>query len=136
MPELYSRYETLQAFEVKTTKAFYLVILYTLAMCKPVLPLVQDELAHMFWKARHLQTVHHHHGHHHAQEEVAKAAQEEQNDKHAATSKPSEPIAVHIFSHTIYKLPQPFLRKEKYRSMVSSVTTISLDKHYPPPKSC
>ena len=42
-------------------------------MCKPILPFIEDELAHLFWKAKHLATVHHHHGDHHAEEEIAKA---------------------------------------------------------------
>ena len=69
-------------------------------MCKPVLPLVQDELAHIFWKAKHLATVHHHHGDHHAEVEVAAAEHEEDGDKQPATTKTSEPVSVHIVDRT------------------------------------
>ncbi len=50
-------------------------------MCKPVIPLVQDKLAHIFWNAHHIATVHNHHGEHHAEEDIAKATQDEQDNK-------------------------------------------------------
>ena len=121
---------------MKSNTAYYLLILYTLALCKPLLPLVQDELAHIFWKAEHISTVHHHHGDHHAEEEIAEAAHEEKNNTNPATSKTSQPVSIHLFNQIIYNIPRLHIEKEKYRITVSNVSTISLDKHYPPPKSC
>ena len=62
---------------MKTIAAYCFLLLYTLAMCKPIFPLLQDEFAHIFWKAKHLATVHHHHGDHHAEEEVSEAEHKE-----------------------------------------------------------
>lgn len=134
--ELYPLILNFPYVEVKSNPAYYLLILYTLAMCKPVLPLIQDELAHIFLKAEHIATVHHHHGDDHAEEAIAEAAHEEKNDTNPATSKTSEPVSIHLFSQLIDNIPQPFIKKEKYVITVSSVSIISLDKHYPPPKSC
>jgi hypothetical protein len=105
-------------------------------MCKPILPLIQDELAHIFWKAEHIATVHHHHGDHHAEEEIAEAAHEEEHDKSPTTTKTSEPVSVHIVLHTLNAIPQISTEKQKFKIIVSNFLTISLDKHYPPPKSC
>jgi hypothetical protein len=134
--ELYSFKPNCPGIKVKTKPAFYLLIFYTLAMCKPVLPLVQDELAHIFWKAQHIATVHHYHGDHHAEVEIAEAAHEEENNKLPATSKTPEPVSIHITSPIVYNIQQPILQKEKYSIITSNVSTVSLDKHYPPPKSC
>jgi hypothetical protein len=105
-------------------------------MCKPILPLVRDELAHIFWKAKHLATVHHHHGAHHAEEEVAEAEHEENTDKQPARTKISEPVSVHIVVETLYAISQPTIHKQKFAVNIYNVSTVSLDKYYPPPKHC
>ena len=119
---------------MKTTAAYYFLVLYTLAVCKPILPFVQDELAHIFWKAKHLATVHHHHGDHHAEKEVAKAAHHEHPDKHPATTKTSEPVSVHIVVETLYGISKPAIHKQQFAVNNSNVSTVSLDKYYPPPR--
>lgn len=121
---------------MKSNTAYYLIILYTLAMCKPILPLIQDELAHLFWQAEHMATVHHHHGDHHAEEEIAEAAHEEENDKSPTTTKTSEPVSVHIVLQMLYAIPQIKAEKQKFKTTVSYFSTVFLDKHYPPPKYC
>ncbi len=104
-------------------------------MCKPILPLVQDELAHIFWKAEHIATVHHHHGDHHAEDEVAEAAHEEENDKNPSTTKTSEPVSVHIVLQILYNIPHLTTEKLTFATSVSNISTTCLDKDYPPPKS-
>ena len=105
-------------------------------MCKPILPLVQDELAHIFWKVEHLATVHHHHGDHHAEDEVAEAEHEENTNKQPATTKIAEPVSVHIVAETFYSISQPTIHKQKFAVKSCNVYTVSLDKFYPPPKYC
>ena len=121
---------------MKTTTALYLLIFYTLALCKPIVPLVQDKLAHIFWKADHIATVHHHHGELHAEEEIAEAAQEEEQDKNPITNKTSEPVSVHIIVQILYNIPPLTIEKLKFAMNISNISIVSLDKHYPPPKPC
>jgi hypothetical protein len=121
---------------VKSNKAYYLLLLYTLGVCKPILPLLQDELAHIFWNAQHIATVHHHQGEHHAEVEFAEAAHEEENDKHPATGKTSEPVSIHIASLIIFNIHKPLTSKEQYGIIVFNVSNVSPNKYYPPPKSC
>ena len=103
-------------------------------MCKPVLPLVQDSLAHIFWKAKHLATVHHHHGDHHAHQEIAEAEHEEHADKQPATTRTSEPVSGHMAVEILYRISQLPAQKQQFASHNSSFSTVSLDKYYPPPK--
>ena len=121
---------------MKTIAAYFFLLLYTLALCKPILPLVQDELAHIFWKAEHLATVHHHHGDHHAEEEIAEAEHEENADKQPATIKTSEPVSVHIVVETFYGISQLTIQKQQFALNNCNVSTLSIDKYYPPPKCC
>lgn len=121
---------------MKTTTAYYLLLLYTFALCKPILPLIQDEVAHTFWKAEHLATVHQHHGDQHAEEEIAEAEHEEDTDKHPATTKISEPVSVHVVVQILYAIPQPTIDQQKFAVNICNVSTVPLNKHYPPPKAC
>jgi hypothetical protein len=104
-------------------------------MCKPILPLVQDEFSHIFWKAEHLATVHHHYGDHHVEQEIAEAEHEE-NHKHPATTKTFEPVSVHIVVEVLYSISQPIMHKQKFAVNIFNFSTFSLDKDYPPPKHC
>jgi hypothetical protein len=121
---------------VKTNAAYCFLLLYTLAMCKPLLPLVQDDFAHIFWKAKHLATVHHHHGDHHAEKEVAEAQHGEEADKHPATAKISEPVSVHIVVDILFSISQLPVNKQQFAASIYNVSTVSLDKYYPPPRCC
>ena len=121
---------------MKIIAAYYFLLLYALAMCKPILPVVQDELAHIFWKAKHLATVHHHHGDHHAEEEIAEAEHEKDADKQPATTKISEPVSVHIVVESLYGISQLTIHKQQFAVNSCNVSTVSLDKTYPPPRCC
>lgn len=120
---------------MKIVAAYYFLLLYTFAVCKPILPLVQDELAHIFWKAKHIATVHHHHGDHHAQDEIVEAEHKE-NDKQPAKTKTSEPVSFHTVVEIIYSISQPTIHKQQFAVNNYNVSTVSLDKYYPPPKFC
>jgi hypothetical protein len=120
---------------LKIIVAYYFLLLYTLALCKPILPAVQDEFAHIFWKAKHLATVHHHHGDHHAEEEIAEA-EHKGNDKQPATTKTSEPVSVHIVVEILYSISQLSIHKRQFALNSCTISAVSLDKYYPPPKNC
>lgn len=104
-------------------------------MCKPLLPLLKDEIAHIFWKAHHIATVHHHIGDHHAEAEVATASHDDENENQATTIKFAEPVSVHLAAQKDYDLLQPSVTEPKYRVGSYKLCTLSLSKHYPPPKS-
>lgn len=122
--------------KLKTIAAYYFLLLYTLAMCKPILPIVQDELAHIFWKAEHLATVHHHHGDHHAEKKIAEAEHKENTDKQPATTKTSEPVSVHLVIESFYGISQITIHIQQFAVNSCNVSTVLLDKYYPPPKYC
>lgn len=105
-------------------------------MCKPILPLLQDEFAHRFLKAVHIATVHQHYGDNHTDEEIAEAAHGEENNQNQKTTKTSEPVSVHIVLQTLYVIPQISRENQKFKTTVSTFSSVSLDKYYPPPKSC
>ena len=105
-------------------------------MCQPFLPVIKDEVAHIFWKAHHIATVHHHNGDHHAEEEVATATHEEESENPSSITKLAEPVSVHLVTQSDYDLIQPSIKKQKFRAGIYKPSVLSLFKHYPPPKSC
>jgi hypothetical protein len=104
-------------------------------MCKPLLPVIKDEIAHIFWKAHHIATVHHHDGNHHAEEEV-EATHEDESDTHPSTTKLAKPVSVHLVAQTDYDLLQPSITEQKFGAGIFKLFILSLSKHYPPPKFC
>ena len=119
---------------MKTTLAFFLLTSYLLALCKPVLPLLEDEIAHVFWKARHVATVHHHHGDHHAEKAIAEATHEKEGEG-TATLKLSEPVSTHLVGQNIPVIVILSPAKEKYYTRIDKSSSLALEKNYPPPRN-
>lgn len=56
--------------------AYYLLLLYTMVMFKPLVPLVCDAWGHTFAEARHIASVHAKYGAHHLEKQLAATEQE------------------------------------------------------------
>ncbi len=121
---------------MKSDIAYYLLILYVLAICKPLMPLVHDVLAHNFWKAQHIATVHNHNGEHHAEEEIAKEMEDEHNNAVPSTSKTSDTVSIHLISESSHIIPQLFVAKNIFETRMDKVYSLILDQPYPPPRFC
>jgi hypothetical protein len=121
---------------VKNIVAFYLLIFYLLAVCKPVLPIAFDSLAHFFWKAHHISTVHHHLGKNHTEKQVASAAHHEENDANPSKAKIAEPVSTHVVIENYYIILQTSIAPLAYTSKVYRETSAFLEKYYPPPRCC
>lgn len=117
---------------MKSVAAYYLILLYAVAVCKPFLPLVKDTLAHTFWSAAHFEQVHHTHGANHVHHELKQTATQESETTRSLVS---EPVAIHIpvqtgyyFSCAPFSSPVP-----PYNSC--PVRSLFLETHTPPPKA-
>lgn len=118
---------------MKSASAYYLILLYAVAVCKPFLPSVNDWLAHTFWNAAHLETVHHTHGSNHVHYELKEAAKQEKGD--TASSVISEPVAVHIAVQSSYRFWHDRFVLEKTCRRLWPVSSTFLETHTPPPKA-
>ncbi len=118
---------------MKQTVAYFLLVVYIIALCKPVLPLLQDGLAHLFWKAQHIGTVHHHHGHHHAEKTVA-ATHENKTDSTPANAKSSPPVSAHLAAKVGFRFLQPEAVARNYSSTESCFRTSRPNTPHRPPK--
>lgn len=114
--------------------AYCLLIIYFLAAYKPFMPVAADLLAHTFWEANHLESVHHQHGSHHLQSEINQA--EKQDDQNNLLIKFSEPVALHLSLEIIYTFKQNVNQPSYLSPAIYNLYHINIDCNYPPPKFC
>jgi hypothetical protein len=118
---------------MKSASAYYLILLYAVAVCKPFLPLVNDWLAHSFWNSAHLEMAHHTHGSDHVHYELKEAAKQE--GKETTGSAISEPVAVHTVVQNSYNFSRDASAVDKIFNHLWPVSHIFLETHTPPPKA-
>ena len=67
--------------EMKKQFAILLLLCYSLALIKPLVPAVSDFVSHTYWKSEHLATVHFENGKYHLHIDMEKAGKhDQQND--------------------------------------------------------
>ena len=121
---------------MRFSTAYYLLLIYSLMMLKPLLPVVSDLLSHVFAEAIHIATVHAKYGSHHLEKELETTARDNSKNHNAVISE--ENFTVHVstneYSYYFYRGGQnknyPVLR-------IDSMEDILIPKQAPPPKfSC
>lgn len=75
--------------------ATLLLICYSVLLLRPLVPAVQDVMAHMFWNSEHMATVHYENGKYHVHIEISKG---EESSSHTSKSliKTIEPLNLHL----------------------------------------
>jgi hypothetical protein len=118
---------------MRFTTAYYLLLLYSLVMFKPLMPLVSDVLSHVFAEAIHIATVHAKYGSHHLEKELAKTAGDNSKNHNAVLSE--ENLTVHIstneYSYYFYSGRQ---NKNYPVLKLHNIEDIFISKQVPPPK--
>lgn len=102
-------------------------------MCKPIVPLVQDKIAHFFWEAQHITEVHNHHGDQHTEHEMASSLHDESN-KNSSASKTPEPVSIHLIAKSVQSTPQLRNATAKLDMRIYSAASLSLDEPFLPPR--
>ena len=119
---------------MKTTVAHYLLLIYLTAMCKPVLPLVNDFLSHTFWKTEHITIVHHENGNH-LHYELKKASDQNNKDSNSPALKSSESVSVHILLQNNYDFSHSIISEQKHPGGSYSLLNTFFELNTPPPKA-
>lgn len=119
---------------MKTIVAYYFIIFYSVAVCKPVLPLITDYLGHTLWHQKHINTVHHDNGDNHVHYELV-GTQEDKKENYSTNVKSSDPVSVHLASESntllpclLFTTPRPTLRDR-------GVPFPYIDQLLPPPRA-
>ena len=116
---------------MKSTIAYYLMLLYLTVMVHPLLQIVCDAWCHTFYEINHLATVHAKYGTHHLEISVSKSV----NDKNDTNSAKIENFAAeHTLPQTTIKNPQHIIARSFPLLIQSDLFSIFLLNHTPPPK--
>ena len=103
------------------------------ALCKPVMPLVQDVVAHTFFEHQHIATVHQDEGKSHVGKEIGKLAKEENSNSNSLIS--YDDVAPHLVTTFNFfpslLIPVGLSHCSQYNS---SLSTSSLAIQLPPPR--
>lgn len=112
--------------------AYYLLLLYTLAVCKPIIPYVQDHLAHAFSETHHIATVHAVKGKNHAHLNVGEA--EKENNSNASNTKSYDPVSIHDHVEVNTTEEACTLESQVYNFYQERLTPIPANNSYRPPR--
>ena len=119
---------------MKFAIAYYLLLIYTTVILKPLIPVAEDALFHCFAEAYHVATVHAIYGNNHVDIALADDAKDDSN-KNQSASKAGEQDTVHI---SIKEQTPAFVIKiqpEKiFIHTADKPCTIFILKNIPPPK--
>ncbi len=80
---------------MKKQVATLLLVCYAVLLLRPLVPALQDVMAHMFWNSEHMATVHYENGEYHVHVEISKG---EESSSHTSKSliKTIEPLNLHL----------------------------------------
>lgn len=65
-------------------------------LIKPSIPLIADGLAHTFWYANHIATVHFENGKYHIHKEILEDSKKTYPEKNSSTTKTSQTVDEHV----------------------------------------
>lgn len=99
--------------------------------------MVQDIVAHTFWKEHHMATEHHHHGHHHVHKEIAAEAGHEHHSSNSVPSnqKQSEEIFTHLLSSFAFTFNNRSILTKQISILKQRIPAVSIEIKSPPPKN-
>lgn len=120
---------------MKRPSAYYLLLIYIFAVCKPFLPVVSDVMSHTFWESGHLQTVHQHQGQNHLHQDLKEAAKQDATDANAGNVKSAESLSLHLFTQYYFDFSFSKVAVLKRFQGSCAVISIASDTLTPPPKA-
>ncbi|MGZ4033872.1 MAG: hypothetical protein ACXVP4_03330 [Bacteroidia bacterium] len=87
---------------IKKFVVYTFLYIYAFGLIKPIMPIVNDVIAHTFYKMEHLATVHFENGKYHVHAELATEAGKQNNDAKGSNQFSSnETLASHIINKKI-----------------------------------
>ncbi len=87
---------------MKKIAIYILLSFYVFAQLKPLAVVIEDVLAHAFWKMQHMATVHYENGHYHIHSELSDISEKE--NKNTQQKAPSSEKINETDSQNIYEL--------------------------------
>jgi hypothetical protein len=119
---------------MKFAAAYYLLLIYSTVILKPLIPVAEDALMHCFGEAWHIATVHAAEGSNHVEKEISASGANDDSSKNQKTDKTEQAIHETAINYALIPLnPCPSIRDYAFRK--ESVTNIYIDFINPPPRT-
>jgi len=122
-------------YSYRTIIAFYLTLVYTVIIFKPVLPIVSNAFAHAFAEAIHIATVHAVYGENHLQKELANTNADDKS-RSQNISKTEDLITAHVCPADYNYVYHKRINRSYMSLILSGIKDIFLANEAPPPKFC
>lgn len=120
---------------MKFAIAYYLLLIYTTVIIKPIIPVAEDALFHCFAEAYHVATVHAVYGNNHLEKQEANASDDNTNNSAKDILKTEDIVTSHIpVVEENYILPITNAEIFFYMQPSSPLHKIVISKLAPPPK--
>ena len=116
---------------MKRITLYILLLSYSALMLKPVSPYISDTIAHIFYFAQHMATVHYENGKFHVHKEVIDVAKEEAAPKDQTSSKKDNSISDHLATTNNPALP--YTQAVLFQSMLTNGLPDPLPQAAEPP---
>jgi len=81
---------------MKKAALYILLFAYSTAMLKPVSPYIADSIAHIFYYAQHMATVHYENGKLHVHKEIVNNAKKDNSSKENPSAKKDNTASEHV----------------------------------------
>jgi hypothetical protein len=115
---------------------YTLLCVYSFALLKPLTPIVNDVIAHAFYKMEHLATVHFENGKYHVHAELAQQAEKDNPTKNSNTpSSIFEVLAKHLRNETAALIVDRVCISKIVFPSINFPVDISVEFPTPPPKA-
>ncbi|MGQ0830000.1 MAG: hypothetical protein ACT4ON_16555 [Bacteroidota bacterium] len=120
--------------DIKKAVVRALLCVYCFALLKPVMPLIDDVVAHTFYKMQHIATVHYENGKYHVHAELAEHS-DHQDKKGTTASAIYETLASHITNEITESTVNAPLLSKIFPPQTPHPGDIFIKNPTPPPKA-
>ena len=118
---------------MKFAAAYYLLLIYSTVILKPLIPVAEDALMHCFGEAWHIATVHAAEGSNHVEKEISASGANDDSSKNQKTDKTEQAIHETAINYALIPLnPCPSI--SDYAFLKESISNIYIDFINPPPR--
>jgi len=118
---------------MKKTILYILLFTYLSMLLKPVLPLLTDCAAHIFWYSEHVATVHYENGKYHVHQEIKEAAKKNIPDQNQQDLKKEITTTEHFVPFNSWYFNKIFI-PNLYPNFAFNICDQAVSGDFPPPR--
>lgn len=117
---------------------YILLFLYVAVQLKPLTAVIQDVLAHTFFKAQHMATIHFENGQYHLHAELKDISEKDNStpsEKTPSTQKTNDTVSSHTTPEFNFQIKKHSLLSQNPTGSTSALSEAFLKINSPPPKA-